>query len=243
MVATYAHPRVDHEVDRQTIDAARLLSRAAVFSGVSASCLAELAGQAVTRYLEAGDHLFREGELGTTMYVVGEGKVRLYVAGPDGEPTTLAVLSPTSSFGELSVFDGGTRSASVVALEPSMVVGVAGSVVRRAYRSDPDLAERLLRSLAALVRQATDQRSTLVFHDLAARVADWLLAEAERHDDGRAYVPANGSGATRVAADIGGSEAGVRRILRSFELDGLISRDGAGFRIVDAAMLAARARP
>ena len=139
MVATYAHPRVDHEVDRQTIDAARLLSRAAVFSGVNASCLAELAARAVTRYLEPGDHLFREGELGTTMYVLGEGKVRLYVTGPDCEPSTLAVLSPTSSFGELSVFDGGARSASAVALEASMVVGVAGSAVRRAYRSEPDL--------------------------------------------------------------------------------------------------------
>jgi CRP-like cAMP-binding protein len=141
------------------------------------------------------------------------------------------------------VFDGGARSASAVALEASMVVGVAGSAVRRAYRSDPDLAERLLRSLAALVRQATDQRSTLVFHDLAARVASWLLEEAQRHDDGRAYVPANRSGAGALASDIGGSEAGVRRILRSFELDGLICRDGAGYRIVDGVRLAARAEP
>ena len=103
------------------------------------------------------------------------------------------------------------------------------------------MAERLLRSLAALVRQATDQRSTLVFHDLAARVARWLLTEAQRHGDGRAYVPANRSG-TRLAAEIGGSEAGVRRILRSFEVDGLISSDGAGFRILDSATLTARAR-
>ena len=78
MVATYA---TLGQWIAQTIDAARLLSRAAVFSGVSASCLAELAGQAVTRYLEAGDHLFREGELGTTMYVLGEGQIRLYVTG------------------------------------------------------------------------------------------------------------------------------------------------------------------
>jgi CRP/FNR family transcriptional regulator, cyclic AMP receptor protein len=241
MVATYATPPVDHEVDRQKVDAARLLSRAAVFSGVSASCLAELAGQAVTRYLEAGDHLFREGELGTSMYVLGEGRVRLYVTGADGESSTLAVLSPTSSFGELSVFDGGSRSASAVALERSTVVGVAAPAVRRAYRADPGLAERLLCSLAALVRQATDQRSTLVFHDLAARVARWLLTEAERHDDGRAYVPAKRSG-PRLAAGIGGSEAGVRRILRSFEVDRLISSDGAGFRILDPDALAARAR-
>jgi CRP/FNR family transcriptional regulator, cyclic AMP receptor protein len=228
------------EVDRETIDAARLLSRAAVFSGVSASCLAELAGQAVTRYLDTGDHVFHEGEFGTSMYVLGEGRVRLYVTGPDGLESTLAVLQPSSAFGELAVFDGGARSAAAVAIEPSTVVGLAGPAVRRAYRADPNLAERLLRSLAALVRQATDQRSTLVFHDLSARVARWLLAEAQRHSDGRAYVPTNGR-TGQLTTEIGGSEAAVRRILRSFELDGLIHSDGGGLTILEPAELAARA--
>lgn len=236
MVAT----TVTLEVDRETLDAARLLSRAAVFSGVNASCLAELASQAVTRYLQPGDHVFHEGEFGTSMYVLGEGQVRLYVTGPDGAESTLAVLAPSSAFGELAVFDGGPRSASAVAVERSTVVGLAGPAVRRAYRADPNLAERLLRSLAALVRQATDQRSTLVFHDLSVRVARWLVAEAPRHSDGRAYVPTNGR-AGQLSAAIGGSEATVRRILRSFELDGLIRSDGGGFTILEPTELAVRA--
>jgi CRP-like cAMP-binding protein len=112
--------------------------------------------------------------------------------------------------------------------------------VRRAYRADPQLADRLLRSLAALVRQATDQRSTLVFHDLSVRVARWLLAEAQRHSDGRAYVPINGK-AVGLTAEVGGSEAAVRRILRGFERDGLIRSDGSGFTILAPAALRALA--
>jgi CRP-like cAMP-binding protein len=236
MVATSA----TLEVDRETLDAARLLCRAAGFSGVSASCLAQLAGRSVTRYMAAGDHLFHEGEHGSSMYVVGEGRLRLYVRALDGTDSTLALLGPTSAFGELAVFDGGPRSASAVAVEPSTVVGLAGPAVRRAYRADPLLADRLLRSLAALVRQATHQRSTLVFHDLSARVARWLLDDAQRRPDGRAYVPSNGQ-AGRVTSEIGGSEAAVRRILRSFELDGLVRRDGGGYIILAPAELAARA--
>src|SRR3954447_23800299 len=135
MVATSA----TLEVDRETIGAARLLSRAAVFSGVGASCLVELAGHSITRYLAAGDHLFHEGEFGTTMYVLGEGHVRLYVTGPDGVESTLAVLGAASSFGELAVFEGGARSPAAVPLEPSTVVGLPGHAVRRAYRADPQL--------------------------------------------------------------------------------------------------------
>jgi CRP-like cAMP-binding protein len=94
-----------------------------------------------------------------------------------------------------------------------------------------------LRSLAALVRQATDQRSTVIFHDLSVRVARWLVAEAQRHSDGRAYVPINGKAAGLVA-EVGGSEAAVRRILRCFERDGLIRTDGSGFMILAPAALA-----
>jgi CRP-like cAMP-binding protein len=238
MVATSATV----EVDRETLDAARLLGRAAVFSGVSASCLLQLASSSVTRYLAAGDHLFREGEPGTSMYVLGEGRLRLYVTAPDGVDSTLAVLAPPSAFGELAVFDGGSRSASAVALEPAIVVGLAGTAVRRAYRADPHLADRLLRSLAALVRQATRQRSLLVFHDLSARVARWLLDDARRRHDGRAVVPVNGQ-AGRLAAEIGGSEATVRRILRGYELDGLIRGDAGGYTILAHAELEARANP
>src|SRR3954447_19826521 len=122
MVATSA----TLEVDRETIGAARLLSRAAVFSGVGASCLVELAGHSVTRYVAAGDHLFHQGEFGTSMYVLGEGHVRLYVDGPDGVESALAVLGPGSAWGELAFCEGGSRSASAVAIEPCSVVSLAG---------------------------------------------------------------------------------------------------------------------
>jgi CRP-like cAMP-binding protein len=108
-------------------------------------------------------------------------------------------------------------------------------VVRRAYRADPDLADNLLRSLAALVRQATDERSLLVFHDLTARVARQLLDDTARHADGMAWV--HGHPAARLAARAGGSEAAVRRILRVFERNGLIHSHGAGLVVVDRELL------
>ena len=256
-----------HEVDRDVVEAARLLSRAGVFSGVHASQLADMARHAVTRHLDAGDHLFRQGETGTSMYVLGRGRIRLYLDSslddgargvslrsgnghdrrsgngrspehrPDGQ-RTLADLEPPSAFGELAVFDGGPRSASAVALEPSMVVSLPGAVVRKAYRAAPDLADNLLRSLAALVRQATDQRSLLVFHDLSARVARLLLEDADSHVDGLAWVQAHPAD---LAARAGGSEAAVRRVLHEYEHAGLVRGHGAGLVIAQREVLERRA--
>jgi CRP-like cAMP-binding protein len=234
MVMTPTTPEVDHE----TVDAARLLSRAAVFSGVSASRLAELAPHTLTRHLEAGDFLFREGETGTSMYVLGEGRIRLYLTGPDGSESTLALLDAPDSFGELAVFDGGPRSASAVAVTPSKVVSLSGAAMRKAYRSDPDLADSLLRSLAGLVRQATDQRSLLVFHDLAARVARYLIDETDGRGNDVSYVVAHISD---LASSAGGSEADLRRILHVFERDGLIRQQGVGLVVLARNELSMRA--
>jgi CRP-like cAMP-binding protein len=205
---------------------------------VNASRLAELAPHTLTHHLAAGDHLFHQGESGTSMYVLGEGHIRLYVNEPQGSDVTLALLDAPSSFGELAVFDGGPRSASAVAVSPCVVVSLSGAAMRRAYRSDPDLADSLLRSLAGLVRQATDQRSLLVFHDLAARVARQLLDEADSRGDGISYVAAH---MADLAASAGGSEADVRRILHAFERDGLVRSEGVGLVVLARQELECRA--
>jgi CRP/FNR family transcriptional regulator, cyclic AMP receptor protein len=159
------------------------------------------------------------------------------VEGPDGE-STMAVIDPPSTFGELAIFDPSPRSASAVAVEESTVVGIPAQAVRDAYRADPVLADNLLASLAALCRAATRQRSTLVFWDLAGRVSRELLALADEHGDETFYLDPHGA---LLAARSGGSDKAVMRILHQFERDGLVAIDGPHVAVVDRAALEARA--
>ncbi|MDH4148129.1 MAG: Crp/Fnr family transcriptional regulator [Acidimicrobiia bacterium] len=226
------------DTDSELHTQARLIGRAALFSGLRASRLLEMSQHAFTQHLEAGDVLFREGDRGSSMFVLGQGKVRLFVTGPDGSESTLAVLEPPDTFGELAIFDQGARSASAVALEASVVVGLPSQAVRDAYRNDADLADNLLRTLAALVRAATQQRSTVVFWDLAGRVSRELLALADEHGDETLYLNPH---AAFLAARAGGSDRAVVRILGQLERDGLIRIEGAKVAIVDRERLAERA--
>jgi CRP/FNR family transcriptional regulator len=224
------------ETDRETVEQARLISRAALFSGLRASRLTDLAQHAFTQHLEPGDLLFREGDRGTSMYVLGSGRIRLYLTTPEGE-TTVAMLEPGATFGELAVFDRGPRSASAVAEEPSMVVGIPAQAVRAAYRADPDLSDNLLRSLAALVRAANTQRSTVVFWDLVARVSAVLLNESDAHD-GQLWL---GPHTAELAARAGGSEKAVLGILHQFEREGLVAFEGQRAVILNRDALEIRA--
>lgn len=233
-----SHRSTDSSTDNEILHAARLISRAALFSGLRASRIVELAQQSFLQCLDPGDHLFREGDRGNSLYVVAKGHLRLFTTDDAGVETTLAIVGPSATFGELSVFDRQRRSATAEATEACEVVGVPGKALRDAYRSDPDLAESLLRSLAALVRSATSQRSSVLFWDLHTRVADALLGLAAAHDGESVYLDAHAATLAQLA---GGSEAAVMRILHQFEREAMVRLQGRIVQLTDRAGLAALA--
>ncbi len=62
-----------------------------------------------------GELVFRQGARGDCMYVIRQGKVRIF-RDQEGMETTLATLKPGDSFGEIALFDDKPRSASAQAV-------------------------------------------------------------------------------------------------------------------------------
>src|SRR3569623_1636589 len=105
-------------------ETARLLGRVPLFADLSERDLEQLAQVAVPRTYAAGEAVFREGDSGDTCYVVREGSVRVTRRHSDGRVITLAELRPGAIFGELAMFGGEERSASVEVLEPMRAVAI-----------------------------------------------------------------------------------------------------------------------
>lgn len=72
----------------------------------------------------AGDVIFHEGDPPGDMFVIRSGRVVVSIA-DDGTSTTLATLEGGSFFGEMSVFDGKPRSATVTALDDVVLESVS----------------------------------------------------------------------------------------------------------------------
>jgi len=70
---------------------------------------------------QAGDSIFLLNEPGNALYVVDSGKVRIWVRDRDGNEVTLSELGPGSFFGEMSVLDGGKRSANATAVADTTI--------------------------------------------------------------------------------------------------------------------------
>ncbi len=68
---------------------------------------------------KGGELIIRQGEIGSTLYLISEGKVEVYIHGPEGRKVTLSILGPGSYFGEIALLEETpVRTASVVALTP-----------------------------------------------------------------------------------------------------------------------------
>jgi CRP-like cAMP-binding protein len=101
----------------------------------------------------AGQFIVRQGQVGTGLYVILSGSVKV-LRGADDE---LARLGPGEFFGELSVIDQQPRNASVQASESTAVLALASWDLLGLLESDPQMALNLIKSLVARVRSAGEQ--------------------------------------------------------------------------------------
>jgi CRP-like cAMP-binding protein len=133
-----------------------LIAGCPLFAGLEPPALAALAAAAVEVEFAAGRAIAREGEIGTGLFVIEEGSVRVVRDGVD-----IAHLGRGDFFGELSVLDGGPRIASVVAgTGPTRCLAVATWDLERILHDEPGAALAVLRVVAARLRSAsTDHRS------------------------------------------------------------------------------------
>lgn len=104
----------------------------------------------------AGDYVFREGDLGTEMYVVHEGRVEILQTVLD-EKRQIAVLEKGDFFGEMSLLEELPRNATARALEDSTLIEINGALFDRMLRRNPEIAVRIMRKLSGRVRQVDEQ--------------------------------------------------------------------------------------
>jgi len=126
-----------------------ILARVPLFSGLSAKQLRRVAGLAEeVRYME-GAAVVKEGEDGDSFFVIVEGEAK--VVRKDGR--VLNRLLPGDFFGEISLLDGGKRTASVVSETPMRMLMLDRRSFARMLKEEPGIASKMLRELATRLRR------------------------------------------------------------------------------------------
>jgi CRP/FNR family cyclic AMP-dependent transcriptional regulator len=158
-----------------TVDAARTLARLPLFEGVNARTLAETAAVTTWRELKKRQQVLSKGAAGDHLLFLVSGRLQVLDVTESGREIGLNLLMPGDYFGELSIIDGQPRSASVVAIETSLVALLPKAQAWELFRHDPLVAERILLGLAARLRGASVYQTILCLPNASQRVYALLL--------------------------------------------------------------------
>lgn len=127
--------------------------------------------RAVVRSWPAGATLFHEGDEADHVLVLTSGLVKAVAVSDDGQTTALALRGSGEVLGELAAVDGGTRSASVVAIEDVEALSIPIGAFRDLLRDQPGAALALLAGVADRLRDASRRQAEFGTLDATARVA------------------------------------------------------------------------
>jgi CRP-like cAMP-binding protein len=212
-----------NQLQRETVTA--LLAGHEWFASLTEAELGDLAGGAETVHWEPGEILFEEGERGDNCFVLHSGAVKVLRRFPDGRRITLARLGPGSVVGELALFNGERRSATVEALEQTLAIGLNGDDVMSILRADPEAAISVAVGLADRLRAANERMFEHALATVTGRVAATLLGQVEARQAqgaGDRDVELVGS-AVDVARLAGAPRESATRVMHWLENEGVIS--------------------
>lgn len=136
----------------QTLERILTLKSVEMFEQASEQVLAEVAEVLEEVEVKRGEVIFRRGDLGDGMYIIVDGRVRVF----DGD-VTLGVLGERAIFGELALLDPEPRSASIAALEDTRLFRLDREAFAELMAGNIEIVRGVLHVLCERLRQQIAQ--------------------------------------------------------------------------------------
>lgn len=136
---------------------ADLLKEVPLFELLDDNERTELAAQLDIVNFAAGQTIFNYGEPGDAIFVISSGEVEVFFKNDTGERIVLEVATRGDFFGELSMLDSGTRSASVVAIQDTQALRLERGDLEKFLQIRPQAAMDLLAAMGRRHRTTVEQ--------------------------------------------------------------------------------------
>lgn len=192
----------------------------------------KLAALGVQRRYRRQTVLIEEGDRGDLVYIVISGRLRAYVSDARGREVTLGLHGPGEYVGEMSL-DGGVRSASVQAIEPTVCAVVTRDSLLRHIETDPQFAMGLIVRLIRRARLATESARSMALLDVYSRLKRLLEDRAVAQPDGTRLIEERLTHQA-IASEIGCSREMVSRLMKDLESGGYLRASSLCLRLTGA---------
>jgi CRP/FNR family cyclic AMP-dependent transcriptional regulator len=182
--------------------------------------LRALAVRGTVRSYRKNSVIINEGEVGESLFVLLEGRVKVYSNDADGREITYNTVESGDYFAEMWL-DGGPRSASVMTLEPSVCSIVSRTALREHLAEEPEFALELVAQVIRRARAATETARNMALLDVYGRV---IVTLESQQGPAKPDAPITLTQITHqnIASRVGASREMVSRLLKDLEKGGYI---------------------
>ncbi|MDQ7096050.1 Crp/Fnr family transcriptional regulator [Desulfosporosinus sp. PR] len=132
------------------------LLRFSLFSSLSANDITPLLPHFQERRYRKGQLLFVEGEIGSCVYFVHSGQVKLSKSTPEGDEQILDWYGPYDSFAEILLLEDGPYPATAEVLQDSTLFVLHNKIMPQILEMSPSLSLALIRTLSRRLRLAQE---------------------------------------------------------------------------------------
>ena len=201
-----------------------LLLRVPLFREMSPELLQDLARRLRPVRFRAGTAVFHVDDVGSMLYIVVQGAVKIFVPARDGREVLLAILRSGDVFGEMSLLDDDRRSASATTMDDTEMLSLSRQDFQQVLTRYPDACRALVGVLVRRLRQTNLSIQDAYMLDVPGRLARRLLLLVEQHG-----VPAEAGteiglriSQQDLASMIGASRVAVNKQLQIWRQRGII---------------------
>ena len=132
------------------------ISNVDLFALLSDEARSRLSAGVRERRFAAGETVVREGDRGSSMFIVESGRLAVSAHGTVGQSQKLAVLEPGSAFGEISLLTGDPRTATVRALTEATLLEIDKATLSPILRENPSICGMLELTMQERRKRASD---------------------------------------------------------------------------------------
>jgi CRP-like cAMP-binding protein len=222
-----------------TLAGRMMLQRSPMFRGLAPAVLERIAALATQRGYRRGEVLFRSGDAGDALLGVVSGRIRISTGNAEGREIFLNIMEPGDTFGEIALLDGGPRTATATAIEPSELVSLRRGPLFELLEREPKTALELLRLCGERLRWTSGLLEDSVFLDAPARLAKRLLSLGELHGEKTAAGDRVRISQEELASFLGVSRQAVNEQLQDWKARGWVALGRGSVTVQDTAALRA----
>ncbi|ABR49842.1 putative transcriptional regulator, Crp/Fnr family [Alkaliphilus metalliredigens QYMF] len=156
-------------------------SKVPIFSNLDHEELVDIIKMTGHRNYTKGETIFLEGIEAKTLYLVNEGKIKIYKFTKDGKEQILHILSEGDFFGELNLFQTGSYGFNAEAIMPTKLCTLTKEKMKGIILSKPEIGMKILEVVGERLARVESLAQNLASNDVEARIAYLLLDLKEKY--------------------------------------------------------------